>query len=81
MFKFRCTDRSPTSPGIGYELITGPIGSKPATNQQPAEANDLAKSKRSVANEPVVKSRDSRSAKSVVDPVSKPLGTPNEQAD
>ena len=74
------TDRRPAA-GSVTSSVAGPIGSKPATNQQLARANDLAKSKRSVANKPVVKSRDRRSDKSVVGPVSKPLGTPNEQAD
>ncbi len=70
------TDRLPTSRRIGYRLSCRTDRAKP---KQLARANDLAKPTRTAADKLVVKPRGRRSTRSVVDLVSKPLGTPNEQ--
>ena len=72
------TDRLPTSRRIGYRLSCRTDRAKP---KQLAEADDLEKPARTAVDKPVVKPRDRRSTISVVGLVSKPLGTPNEQAD
>jgi hypothetical protein len=58
LFKFRRTDRSPTSRRIGYQLTYRTDRAKP---KQLARANDLAKPMKTTADKPVVKPRDRRS--------------------